>query len=322
MASSLIETQSILHSEKTPVSALESAPHRSTWRGYFELTRLHKASLGNGFMTWPCLWALSMGAFALDMPPHILLIQTVLYIIGSILMHSATCVWNDICDIDIDRQVERTKNRPLPAGIIPMSGAYALFALIVVPASAMLLMVNTAAALCGLVEPTILLTMYPLMKRWTHWPQAWLGLTLNWGLPTVWIALTGGLRTDIVVLFIGMICWTIVYDTMYACQDREEDKRVGVNSTAVLFGDWVREILLGFTVVFLASMVYAGVCNGQGLGYWIVSFGGTVLHFVWQFLTWDVESVHDGRAKFNANGTIGLIVWIGLLIDYALKVYI
>ncbi|PSS37511.1 hypothetical protein PHLCEN_2v718 [Hermanssonia centrifuga] len=123
---------------------------------------------------------------------------------------------------------------------------------------------------------------------------------MNWGYPVAWITITGDIKADVVwVFFFGTVCWTIVYDTIYACQDREDDVHAGVKSTAVLFGDYVRPILIAFTVAFLGLMTYAGMCNGQSFGYYLISCGGSAIHFAWQFLTWHVEVPEDGGAKFQ-----------------------
>ncbi|OCH86141.1 UbiA prenyltransferase [Obba rivulosa] len=295
-------------------------PAKSNWRGWLELTRLHKSIMGNTLMFWPCVWGLTMAAYAVTYPPHQFVIQTIMFCIGSTLLHSAACVINDICDIEFDRKVERCKTRPLPAGIVSVFSAWVLLLLLVIPAMAMLLLTNTKAASVGLIGVFPLHALYPLMKRWTYWPQAWLGLAMNWGFPVAWIAVTGDIRADIVwVFFLGTICWTIVYDTIYACQDRKDDVEAGVKSTALLFGDWVRPILMAFATVFIVCLVFAGIRNNQGAGYFVISCGGATLHFVWQFVSWNPDIPADGAHKFNSNGATGYIIWAGMLCDYCFK---
>ncbi|KAL4250243.1 UbiA prenyltransferase family protein [Abortiporus biennis] len=255
-------------------------PAKSKLCGFFELTRLHKSTIGNLCFFWPCAWALTMAAYSTDMPLRDLLVYFTMYLIGSTLIHSANCIINDIFDIDFDRQVSRTKSRPLPSGVVSVSEAWIFFFFNLSPAVAMLLLINLKAALIGLLEVFPLLVFYPLMKRWTYWPQAFLGLTINWGFPTAWMMIMGTTRLQMVSIFmLGMICWTIVYDTMYALQDREDDIQVGIKSTAVLFGDWRTN----------------------------------------KFLTWNVNSPDEGRIKYESHGITGALIWIGLLVDYWLK---
>ena len=181
-------------------------------------------------------------------------------------------------------------------------------------------------ALIGLIGVFPLHALYPLMKRWTYWPQAWLGLAMNWGFPVAWLSITHGSADLYVVIsfFLGTVwyvdlsfpssfrvlthdyraltrSWTIVYDTIYACQDREDDVHAGVKSTAVLFGSWVRPILMAFTALFLGLLVLAGVLNSQGAWYFVVSCGGAAGHFVWQFASWNPDVAEDGGKKFQVS---------------------
>lgn len=262
-----------------------------------------------------------MAAYTTQLPPKNLLIQTVAFLFGSTVLHSAACVINDICDIDFDRQVERTKHRPLAAGNIPVSGAWKLLFVLTCSCIGMLLLTNPTAAFCGIFGVFPLHALYPLMKRWTWWPQAWLGLAMNWGLPVTWISVTGSCNWEAIpLLFVGTWCWTMVYDSIYACQDKEDDKVAGVKSTALLFGDWIRPILIGFSVVFLGCLAGAGILNGQGPAFYIISVGGAIIYMLWQFNAWKVDNPDNCGEMFKANGHLGNIVWIGLLIDYYCKI--
>ncbi|KAJ7643121.1 UbiA prenyltransferase family-domain-containing protein, partial [Mycena polygramma] len=290
---------------------------KASWYNYFELTRLHKFPLGNILVFWPSAWGLAMAAYSVQLPLQSLVLQTVMFAIGSTLLHSAACILNDICDRDFDRKVERTKNRPLATGVISVRNAVVWLLLFVFASIAVLATANRTAFLCGLLGIFPLHALYPLMKRWTWWPQAWLGLAMNWGLPVAWISVTGSLDLQVVgVFFLGTICWTIVYDTIYGCQDIRDDREAGVKSTSLLFGSWVRPILCAFAAVFVACMTYAGILNHQGIYFFAISVGGATLFFAWQFCTWKVDSVEDCGAKFEANGNMGVIIWTGILLDY------
>ncbi|EGO19684.1 hypothetical protein SERLADRAFT_479380 [Serpula lacrymans var. lacrymans S7.9] len=256
-----------------------------------------------------------MAAYSVDLPLKSIMTQLSMYAIGSTLLHSAACVINDICDVDFDRQVERTKSRPLPAGIISIREATTFLIVLTVAATSMLLLTSPTAGLVGLLGIFPLHALYPLMKRWTWWPQAWLGLAMNWGYPVAWLSITTLNLPVVATFFCGTICWSIFYDTIYACQDREDDVKAGVGSTAVLFGSWIRPILTGFATTFIACVVYAGMLNGQGLAYYVVSCGGGAIHMCWQLLSWDMKLPSSCLAKFRSNGDLGYILLAGMLLD-------
>ncbi|KAF7366875.1 4-hydroxybenzoate polyprenyl transferase [Mycena sanguinolenta] len=254
------------------------SPKVVTWYTYYELARLHKFPLGNILVFWPCAWGLTMAAYSNRLSLHNLMIQTVMFALGSTLLHSAACVLNDICDRDIDRKVERTKNRPLATGTISVAGATVWLLVLTFSSLALLATANRTAFLYGLIGVFPLHALYPLMKRWTWWPQAWLGLAMNWGFPVGWISVSKTLNKEIVgIFFLGTVCWTIVYDTIYGCQDVRDDRAAGVKSTSLLFGSRVRPILCVFAAGFVACMIYAGILNQQGTYYFVVAVGGASL---------------------------------------------
>ncbi|TFK56929.1 UbiA prenyltransferase [Heliocybe sulcata] len=234
---------------------------------------------------------------------------------GSTLLHCAACTINDICDRDFDAQVERCKNRPLVSGAVSMFGAWVFLFLQVAVFFWALSYVPMNAFLCGSFGVFPLHAFYPLMKRVTNWPQAWLGLAMNWGLPTAWLiaAPNDYQYPPVWALTFGTLCWTIVYDTIYACQDRKDDVKAGVNSTAVLFGDYVKPILSMFAAMFVATLAYAGYATGQGWVYYTVSVGGCAAHLLWQLVTLDTEDPQDCWNKFDANGYLGYVVLAGQL---------
>ncbi|KAJ7266402.1 UbiA prenyltransferase family-domain-containing protein [Mycena haematopus] len=309
--------------ESTPILPSKDIPSlkSATWYTYYELARLHKFPLGSILVFWPSAWGLTMAAYSIRLPLHHLMVQTAMFALGSTLLHSAACVLNDICDRDIDRKVERTKNRPLATGVISVAGATVWLLLLTFSSVALLATANRTAFLYGLLGVFPLHSLYPLMKRWTWWPQAWLGLAMNWGFPVGWMSVTGTLNKEIVgIFFLGTVCWTIVYDTIYGCQDVRDDRAAGVKSTSLLFGSWVRPILCLFAATFVGCMVYAGILNQQGTYYFAIAVGGASLFFAWQFLTWKVDNVKDCGSKFEANGNMGVIIWAGMFLDYYFRV--
>ncbi|KAF8523278.1 UbiA prenyltransferase family [Hysterangium stoloniferum] len=261
-----------------------------------------------------------MAAYKLRTAPYDLAVQLLSFLLGATLIHSAACVASDICDLDFDRQVARTKNRPLVSGRVSMSGAYIWTIIQTLGAIFCLSYTNYYAFRVGLLGVFPIHVLYPLMKRWTYWPQAWLGLGMNWGLPVAWVyAFREPLDIAIpTILFFGTICWSIFYDTIYACQDKVDDVNAGVKSTALLFGTWIRPILALFSVIFIGTLAASGYLNGNGVVYFLLTVGGASLHFIWQLMTLDIDEPNDCWKKFQANHTIGYIIWAGMLVDYYL----
>ncbi|KAF5365647.1 hypothetical protein D9758_003168 [Tetrapyrgos nigripes] len=297
-----------------------SAPNASAW-DYWELARMHKFPLGTLVVFWPCVFGLVLGAFVRPISMLELGKMTFFLLIGSALVHSAACVINDICDRDFDRQVERTKNRPLARGAISLTGAtFLLFALV---GLSLLLMsyCNPLAFNVGLIGIFPLHGLYPLMKRWTWWPQAWLGLAMNWGFTVAWIAVTGNIDWNIVpVFFLGLWSWTMVYDTIYGCQDKKDDVKAGIKSTSLLFGSYIRPVLAVFATNVVSAFVYVGLKHRHGLAYWIISVGGAAVHFAWQLITLNPDDPSDCAVKFKSNGSLGYILYLGMVADYYFEV--
>ncbi|KAJ3554257.1 hypothetical protein NM688_g3203 [Phlebia brevispora] len=269
-------------------------------------------------------------------PLHSLCIETVMFAIGATLIHSKSCILNDICDQRFDSKVERTKNRPLISGRVSLAGSWALFAVLLSAGLGMLSYVNRKAAYYGVFGVVTLHFTYPFMKRYTWWPQMFLGFAINWGIFVAWLSVTS--HPDVrplYAMYAGLICWTIYYDSIYACQDRADDIKAGVKSTALLFGAHIKSILRGFGLAFIALLTFAGVLNGNGAWFYAVSCGGAACHILWQQYNWNTEDPADCAAKFKvripfstasrmevltwrsqSNGDTGAIIWLGLFLDY------
>ncbi|KAG6906662.1 hypothetical protein DXG01_012719 [Tephrocybe rancida] len=303
-----------------PTTTLKSADPKSKFRLFFELNRLHKFPAGIELVFWPCAWALAMASYHTSRPFNVFLGDLVFYAFASTLVHSAACVLNDICDRDLDAQdsydkppvvLERTKNRPIASGAISVNEALVCLTIEVVIGLAMLVYpgdpfkhdLPCVKFIIGLIGIFPLHGLYPIMKRYTNWPQAWLGLAMNWGFVVVWVYLVPEDRTYILpaCFFAGTICWTIVYDTIYACQDRVDDIKAGNNSTAVLFGDNVRPILALFAAAFIAAIAYAGILNQHGPVYHFFTVGGAIVHLLWQLITLKPEVPADCWQKFKVH---------------------
>ncbi|KAG6844178.1 hypothetical protein H0H87_009148 [Tephrocybe sp. NHM501043] len=214
----------------------------------------------------------------------------ILGFIGASLLHSAGCIWNDILDREFDRQVERTKNRPIAAGTISVFGAVVFLFIHIAIMLRMIWNVEQDAFIFGVISIVVLPGVYPFMKRITYWPQAWLGLAMNCGAPMAWLALGQGLPTSIKILYAGTWAWTMWYDTIYACQDKRDDVKAGVKSTALLFGTWIKPILFGFASALVASLYIAGVMTNMGTYYHLISVLGGALYLAHDMYTVDLDS--------------------------------
>ena len=221
-------------------------------RPFVALARLDHP-IGVWLLLWPCLWAI---ALASDGLPDIGLLA--LFTAGAFVMRAAGCTLNDIFDRDFDARVERTRSRPLPSGAIGVRGAVAFMAVLLGAGLAILLQLNLFAILLG-AGSLLLVVVYPLMKRITYWPQAFLGLTFNYGALLGWAAVAGGIGWPAGLLYAGGIAWTLGYDTIYAHQDKEDDLLVGVKSSALALGPRTRPFLIAFYVVAVAGFAGAGV---------------------------------------------------------------
>ncbi len=274
-------------------------------RPFAVLARLDKP-IGTWLLLWPGLWS---AALAADGLPDIRLLA--LFAAGALVMRSAGCVYNDIVDRDFDAHVARTRDRPIAAGVISVKTALAFLALLLVLGLVILLQFNLFAILLGVASLALVFT-YPFMKRITYWPQAFLGLTFNWGALLGWAAVTGGLAWPAGLLYAGGIAWTLGYDTIYAHQDKEDDALIGVKSSARRLGEGTRPWLWGFYGIALALITLAGALAGLAWPF----YGGMAVaagQLAWQVATVDIDNPDDCMAKFKANKWFGLIVFAAMV---------
>ncbi|KAJ7846060.1 4-hydroxybenzoate polyprenyl transferase [Mycena olivaceomarginata] len=233
------------------------------------------------------------------------------------LLLCAGCVWNDILDRNFDRQVERTKGRPIAAGKISVAGAVAFLWAHLGIMIWMVRDVNALAWKIALVTMFPLAGLYPLMKRITYWPQAWLGISMNAGVVMAWAFITGSIPTSAFALLGGTWAWTIWYDTIYACQDKKDDVKAGVKSTALLFGNSIKLVLAFFASIMMGGLILAGILNGHELPYFLLSVGGGSLYLAVQLYAVDTNSPKSCWAAFHRNGfNLGALIWSGFLADY------
>lgn len=277
-------------------------------RPYARLARWERP-IGWWLLLWPCWWSAALAAIAAGSPwPNPW--HLVLFLIGAVAMRGAGCTFNDLVDEDIDAKVERTRSRPIPAGQVSRGQAKLFMALQALVGAVVLIQFNLFTILLGLAS-LLVVAIYPFMKRFTNWPQLFLGFAFSWGALMGWAAAFGRLDWAPILLYAGGIAWTIGYDTIYAHQDKEDDAMVGVRSTARLFGAWTKPalaLLYGLaTALFMlaAVMVDAGPLAFAG-------FAVGALHLVWQIIVLDIDDPDQCLKLFRSNTLYGWIVFAGL----------
>ncbi|XP_054794098.1 4-hydroxybenzoate geranyltransferase 2-like [Prosopis cineraria] len=275
---------------------------------YARLARLDKP-IGTWLLLWPCMWSITLAATPGHLPDFKML---ALFGCGALLLRGSGCTINDLLDRDIDTKVERTKVRPVASGLLtPFQGLCFLgFQLLL--GLGILLQLNNYSRVLG-ASSLLLVFSYPLMKRFTFWPQAFLGLTFNWGALLGWAAVMGSLNPAIVLpLYASGVFWTLVYDTIYAHQDKEDDVKVGVKSTALLFGESTKEWVSGFGIACIGSLALSGFNAEIGWPYYPF-LGAASGHLAWQIWTVDLSSRSDCNNKFVSNKWFGAIIFGGIL---------
>lgn len=268
-------------------------------RDLAQLARLDRP-IGWWLLFWPCAWGLLLagGESRWDL--------LLWFLLGSIAMRGAGCVYNDIVDADLDRQVARTAARPVASGRIGKGAAWVWLLALCGVGLIVLLQLPWQAQLVAL-GSLALVAAYPFMKRITGFPQAWLGLVFTWGVPVGWIAVSEWNLAAMAALYAGAVLWCVGYDTIYACQDREDDAMVGIGSSALTLGRHVKAGVAGF---------YAGAVLLWALAFWLLrpdwlallALVPAALHLAWQVLTLDDGDADNALARFRANRTTGLLL--------------
>jgi len=276
-------------------------------RPYCRLARLDRP-IGIWLLLFPCWWSIALAAMPGRGPSLRLL---VLFAIGAVVMRSAGCTINDMADRDFDRRVARTAIRPIASGAITRFQAALFLAPLLLAGLAILLQLTPLAIELGIVSLALIVT-YPFMKRVTHWPQAFLGLTFNWGALMGYAAGRGSLDPAPFLLYAAGIAWTLTYDTIYAHQDKEDDALIGVRSTALRFGASSRRWLGLLAIAMLLLLGAMLIAGGLGFAAWLALLGVGV-HLAWQISTVDLDDPADCLAKFRSNRWIGWILLFGII---------
>ncbi len=286
----------------------------TTINPYVALARLDKP-IGIYLLAYPCLWSILLSSSTAAIPPATEKIAavTALFSAGAVLLRGAGCTVNDIWDRKVDAEVERTKDRPIASGKITVPNAVAFLGAQLGLGSVILYQLDFNTQILGLMSLPLVVA-YPLMKRVTNLPQLFLGFTLNWGALMGWTAITGGvLEAPALALYGSGVCWTMVYDTIYAHQDIDDDKKIGVKSSARLFESNTKGILSTFGIGAISGLIASGYLADAHWAFYpfLLSTAGT--HLFWQIYTVDLKNRKDCGDKFRSNQTYGGLVLSSIL---------
>ncbi|MCF6751418.1 4-hydroxybenzoate octaprenyltransferase [Pseudomonas stutzeri] len=284
--------------------------HPRAW-DFIQLTRMDKP-IGIYLLLWPTLTALWIAAEGVPSLKHLFIFSA-----GVVLMRAAGCVINDFADRNFDGHVQRTSNRPLATGRIRVREAWILFAVLVTLAFGLVLLTNALTVWLSFGALAVA-SLYPFMKRYTYYPQVVLGAAYSWGILMCFTATRGTLPPEAWLLFIANVVWTVAYDTYYAMADREDDLKIGIRSTAILFGDADRVIILGLQGLMLFCLLLAGA--RFELGQWFhLGLALAAACYLWEFHYTRSRDRQRCFAAFLHNHWAGLAIFAGIVADYALK---
>jgi len=274
-------------------------------RPFALLARVDKP-IGTWLLLWPCFWSISLAEHGL---PDIRLLA--LFAVGALVMRSAGCVLNDIIDKDLDAKVARTIHRPLASGVISKRAAFVFLLLLLVLGIGVLTQLNTFAIFVGLGSAGLIF-IYPFMKRITHWPQLVLGLAFNWGALLGWAAVDANLGWSAGILYLGGIAWTLGYDTIYAHQDKEDDLKVGIKSSAIYLGQRTKTYLIFFYFAAILSFVISGYLAKISWPFYIgVLLAASIL--ILQVTQLKLSNPANCLHNFKLNFWVGFFIFAGIL---------
>ena len=306
-------------SKSTPKSM--SVPERSvaslpeSVQPFARLMRLDKPT-GAQLLMWPSFWSIALATPASHLPS---LTTLGLFGLGSLVMRGAGCVVNDLWDKDFDKKVERTKSRPLASDQLTTTDAVMLLGGLCGCGLLILVQFDLNSIALG-ASSLLLVTTYPLFKRFTYWPQFVLGLTFNWGALLGWSVVANGVMdwSAVLPLYVSGICWTLIYDTIYAHQDKRDDLIIGLKSTAIKFGKDTTKWLSAFSAIMCSSLVLTGINTSQCWPYY-TAVAITGLNLIHQTSTLNINSQEDCWRKFKQNTQIGWILFVGIVLSTYLK---
>ena len=278
---------------------------------FVALTRL-KNPTGYMLLFWPCAWGLTV-AYDFSNKIDIYIFYLLLFFLGSVLMRSAGCIINDIADRNFDKKVYRTKNRPIASGKISINLALLYSLILCLLAFFILINFNFLTIVLAICSMPLAFS-YPLMKRFTYWPQLFLGITFNYGLILGWTSVTENLNIVPVLFYIGAIFWTLGYDTIYGFQDIKDDEIIGVKSTSIKFKNNPKKFILLCYLIFYLSILFLGFIMNYNKFYFLFSILAFVHLSFYQIRLLNISDPKSCLNKFKSNNYLGFIIFINILI--------
>jgi len=278
---------------------------------FIQLTRITRP-IGYMLLFWPCIWGLTIGYdFSNDIKTFIKF--GLLFFFGSVLMRSAGCIINDILDKDFDTKVERTKDRPIASGKISIKLSLVYASMLCIIAFMVLMQFNFFTIVLALLSMPFAFT-YPLMKRYTYWPQLFLGITFNYGLILGWASINSEISSVATIFYFGAIFWTLGYDTIYGFQDIKDDEIIGVKSTSIKFKKNPKLFILLCYLIFILTLIYLGI----SMNFSKIYYGGLIIismHlFLFQIKNLDISSHKSCLNIFKSNNFLGLLIFLNLVV--------
>ena len=278
---------------------------------FADLTRIKKP-IGFMLLFWPCLWGLTI-TYNFEDKFFDFFKYSILFFFGAVLMRSAGCIINDIADRNYDSKVERTKNRPIASGKISVVEGLICSCILCLCAFAVLIQFNKFTIALALFSMPLAFT-YPLIKRYTYWPQLFLGITFNYGLVLAWISIQNEVSIIPIIFYLGATFWTLGYDTIYGYQDINDDEIIGVKSTSIKFKNNPKKFISFCYIMFLISLFLVGYKMNFNYLYYIALIVPLTHLLIFQSLKLNTESGNDCLRKFKSNNLLGLIILIILLV--------
>ena len=278
---------------------------------FLELTRLKKP-IGFMLLFWPCLWGLTL-AHQFSNNNYIYFKHFFLFFCGAVLMRSAGCIVNDILDRKIDVMIERTKDRPIASGKISVQLGLIYAFLLCSVAFLILIQFNQKTIILGLASMPFTFS-YPLMKRFTYWPQLFLGITFNYGLILAWISITNEISIIPIIFYVGAIFWTLGYDTIYGYQDIKDDEIIGVKSTSIKFKKNPKTFISFCYLIFIIVLILLGLLMKFNLFYFLFLLLPIGQLSFFQIYKLDTKDPLNCLRKFKSNSNLGLLIFINILI--------
>ena len=281
----------------------------SHFKIFIELTRLNKP-IGFMLLFWPCSWGLAY-AYSINQNLSLFLHYLLLFFLGSVLMRSAGCIVNDIVDKDFDKKVFRTKKRPIASGRISISKSLIYVIVLCLTAFLILIQFNLLTILLGM-SSMVLAFSYPFMKRFTYWPQLFLGFTFNWGIIMAWTSMNNVISFEIVLLYIAAIFWTLGYDTIYGAQDITDDEVIGLKSTSIKFKKNIKVfVCISYSITLLLLMYLFMEKVGKNMfSFLLLLF---TISLIYQIINFNKNAPETCLNSFKSNNYSGLLLFLSFL---------